>query len=148
MKKSITDLHQGFEKAIDLIKLEKENAALNETIDKLIKENERLKTLVLPEQPSNLIKLHVLPEEEILDQQIRLLQAASRTRMLEVNEAKMLDLYIKNKRLLQEKSTMNAEFTSLPVENMTNEQLLQLIESEKHVQKDETSNGSGESSLD
>lgn len=146
-KKSITDLHQGFEKAIELIKLEKENAALHETVEKLTQEIDRLRALNQP-TPNNLIKIHTLPEEEILDQQIRLLQMASRTRMLEVNEAKMLDLYIKNKRLLQEKSTMNAEFTSLPVETMTNEELLKLVESEKNVQENQDPDRSGEDSLE
>jgi hypothetical protein len=59
--------------------------------------------------------------------------------MLEVNEAKMLDLYIKNKRLIQEKSTLNAEFSSLPVENMTNDELIRLIEGEKNDKENEDS---------
>jgi uncharacterized membrane-anchored protein YjiN (DUF445 family) len=147
MKKSITDLNQGFEKAIEQIKLEKENKALHETIDKLTQEIDRLRNL--SEAPkSNIIKLHILPEEEILDQQIGLLQKVSRTRMLEVNEAKMLDLYIKNKRLIQEKSTMNAEFTSLPVDNMTNEELLKLIEGEKSDKENESTERSGEGPLE
>lgn len=145
---NIKKISEGFENAVEKLKLQKENDALQTTIDKLLKEIETLRSQVLV--PSQLVKIHVTPEEEILDQQIRLLQAKSRVGMLEMNEAKMLDLYIKNKRLLQEKSTLNADFSSLPVnESMTNEQLLKLIESEKtDVQKIENSNGSGEDSLE
>lgn len=145
---NIKKISEGFENAVEKLKLEKENKALQLTVDKLLKEIETLRSQVLV--PTQLVKIHVTPEEEILDQQIRLLQAKSRVEMLELNEAKMLDLYIKNKRLLQEKSTLNADFSSLPVnESMTNEQLLKLIESEKtDVQKIENSNGSGEDSLE
>lgn len=136
-KKTITDLHQKFEDSFELIKLQKENYALNETIDKLLKEIDCLKSSPVPKVENKLIKIHTTPEEEILDQQIMRLRQASQTRMLEVNEAKMLDLYIKNKRLLEEKSTINADFSPLTSDNMTNEQLFQLIESQKNVSSEE-----------
>jgi hypothetical protein len=144
---NIKKISEGFEDAVEKLKLEKENQALQLTVDKLLKEIDTLRSTIVPKP--QLIKIHVTPEEEILDQQIRLLQAKSRVGMLEMNEAKMLDLYIKNKRLLQDKSTLNADFNSLPVnDSMTNEQLLQLIESEKtDVQKIESPVGSGEDSL-
>lgn len=147
MSTNIKKMSENFEKAVEVLKLERENKALNETIEKLLKEIDNLRSQVLT--PTSLVKIHVLPEEEILDQQIRLLQARSRVGMLELNEAKMLDLYIKNKRLIQEKSTLNADFSALPVDNMTNEQLLQLIEGEKtDVQKIESPDRSGEDSLE
>lgn len=144
---NIKKISEGFENTVEKLKLEKENQALQLTVDKLLKEIDTLRSAIVPKP--QLIKIHVTPEEEILDQQIRLLQAKSRVGMLEMNEAKMLDLYIKNKRLLQDKSTLNADFNSLPVnDSMTNEQLLQLIESEKtDVQKIESPVGSGEDSL-
>lgn len=146
MKKSISQVQDSFEKNFELLKLERENQGLHETIDKLTKEIDRLRELHLQPQ-SKLIKLNITPEEEILEQQINFLQQASRVRMLEVNEAKMLDLYIKNKRLIQEKSTLNAEFSSLP-DDISDEKLLQLVESGKYEQENESSIGSGEDSLD
>lgn len=131
--KTITDLHQKFEDSFEVIKLQKENAGLHETIDKLLVEIESLKSSPVPKSDNKLIKIHTTPEEEILEQQIMRLRQVSQTRMLEVNEAKMLDLYIKNKRLLEEKSTINAEFSALSSDSMTNEQLFQLIESQKNV---------------
>lgn len=138
-KKTITDLHQKFEDSFELIKLQKENTGLHQTIDTLLKEIDSLKSSPVPKAENKLIKIHTTAEEEILDQQIMRLRSVSQTRMLEVNEAKMLDLYIKNKRLLEEKSTINAEFNALSEENVTNEQLFQLIESQKNVsnEKDE-----------
>lgn len=146
MKKTIKDVQENFEKNFELVKLEKENKGLHETIDKLLKEIDKLRALHVPAQ-SKVIKLNATPEEEILDQQINFLQQASRIRMLEVNEAKMLDLYIKNKRLIQEKSTLNAEFSSLP-DDISDEKLLQLVESGKYEQENESSIGCGEDSLE
>lgn len=144
-RKKSTELSEAFQASLSLITLQRENEALKETIDKLLKEIE-----VLREKTNvpKIIKLHSTPEEEILDQQIRILQQSSRVRALDLTEAKMLDLYIKNKRLLNEKSTLNADFNSLPVDKMTDEELMLLIESEKNnVEEDQTSTGSGEGSL-
>jgi hypothetical protein len=62
----------------------------------LLFEIERSKRANLP----TLIKLHSTIEETIIDQQIARLQEASNVRLLDGNEAKMLDIYIKNKRML------------------------------------------------
>jgi len=145
MSKKITDLPVDFQKHLEISKLEKENKALNETVDKLLKEIDTLR-----EQKTgitNVIKLYVTPEEEILENQISRLQQISRTRCLDMNEAKMLDLYIKNKRLIAEKSTMNAEFKTISEDTDTDE-LLRLVEGEKqNAKENESSNGSGEDPL-
>jgi len=74
---------------------------------------------------SNLIKINPTPEEMIIDQQIRHLLTLSQKGSLTLEEVKILDMLIKNKRLCNHQSTLNAEFTSLP-EDITDDKLMEL----------------------
>lgn len=100
-------------------KLKRENQALREAMTKMLEEAEKTKAL------SNVIKLELTPEQEILEVQIQNLRAISRERILTLEETKMLDLHIKNKRLLDDKSTINADYTKVP-ENVTTKDLLEI----------------------
>lgn len=115
------------------VKLKKENRALRQTIDKLLKQTEKTKAL------SNVIRLEMSPEQEILEVQIQNLRAISRERILTLEETKMLDLHIKNKRLLDDKSTVNADYKEVP-KGLTEEDLIEIagnveIEEEKPTKK-------------
>jgi hypothetical protein len=129
MTKKISEISSEY--ALEVLKAREEIKALQKTIDILLKENEALKST------SRVIKIHTTPEEEIIDTQLQALQLASRQRPLNINEAKMLDLFIKNKRLLSEKSTVNADFTNL-TEDTPVDQLLQIMEGENGKKEDET----------
>lgn len=83
-------------------------------MSKTIKDiSQTFKPEVVEKQPS-LIKLHITPEEIILEQQIRQLAKLSQAGSLTLEEIKMLDLLIKNKRLVNEQSTLNVDATALP----------------------------------
>jgi hypothetical protein len=86
--------------------LKNENKALKETVSKLLEELNSTRNI----NHSGLVT-HLSPEEEICNFQIQQLQAVSRERKLSLEEVKTLDLLIKNKRLLSQKSTSNQEFT-------------------------------------
>lgn len=111
-----------------LLVLEEENKALKETVTKLLAEIERLHD---KEITSSLIVLEPASAElMIIEKQIQLLKATALTRMLSLEETKILDIHIKNKRLLEGSSTsiLDAEFKSLPA-NMSDEELLRIAES-------------------
>ena len=74
-----------------------------------------------------LIKMHVTPEEQIIDEQIRQLSQISNRGELTLEEIKKLDLLIKNKRLLNDQSTQNADFNVVPADTPV-DQLLKLAE--------------------
>lgn len=94
--------------------LKRENNAALKTIDKLLKDlnkkNEEIKHLqglinqtvpvIVPEQ-KKLTKKASKPEQEIADAQLELLRNASQIRPLTLEEIKMYDLLVKNKRLAQ-----------------------------------------------
>ena len=65
-------------------------------------------------EPTKLVKINVSVEEQILEQQIRKLAAISMVGELTLEEIKKLDLLIKNKRLVNEQSTLNVDSTALP----------------------------------
>jgi len=103
------------------LELKKENEGLKETVTLLLKEVDKLRET---KQPS-LIKLHLSPEQRILDLQIQRLEEVSNARQLTLEETRALDLHIKNKRLLEDKSTINADYTKVP-EGLTEADLLQI----------------------
>ena len=108
--------------------LEEENIALKQTVSKLLVEIDRLHD---KEQGSDIIELGPITSEMlIIEKQIQFLKATALTRMLSLEETKILDIHIKNKRLLEGSSTsiLDAEFKSLPA-NMSDEELLRIAES-------------------
>jgi len=101
---------------VEVVKLRKENNALQETVTKLCKEIDRIREI--DRKKTSLI---LTPEEELLEVQINNLNSISRERKLTLEEVKTLDLLIKNKRLIKKQSTSNNELT-LPAE-MSDEEL-------------------------
>lgn len=105
---------------------QREIKAAYKTIDKLLKDNnkkdEKIKQLEsntpkekkLPEKKEEsapIIRIEITPEEEIAEHQLDRLRSASKTRALTLEETRMYDLLVKNKRLSQEKSTLTVENT-------------------------------------
>ena len=106
----------------ELISLKRENIASMRTIEKLLKDiskkNEELTHLqelisktvpVVQSQPDNKKKVQfdLTPEEEIALMQLDRLRKVAQTRSLTLEETKIFDLLVKNKRLAQDESTVN-----------------------------------------
>lgn len=110
---------------IEIKELSKRCEQLESYNNKLLEELDRARKI----DRSGLIKLYSTPEQEIVDQQIVRIRAVSRERTLTLEETKMLDLHIKNKRLLDDKSTINAEYKDINKNSSIND-LLKLAEGE------------------
>lgn len=106
----------------EILSLKRENQAAHKTIDKLLKDNsnkneeiKHLQSLVgqmVPViQPAvdnrKKIQVDITPEEEIAMMQIDRLRKLAQTRSLTLEETKIFDLLVKNKRLSQDESTIN-----------------------------------------
>lgn len=120
MKKS-KDLVQNFNP--EILKLQKENEALQVTITRLLADNDRL--LKLDRKPK--LILNASPEQELIQTQINNLNSSSRVRNLTLEETKMFDLLIKNQRLLNDESTLNADFKNLP-SDVSEDELMKIAE--------------------
>lgn len=105
---------------LEMVKLQRENRAAYKTIDKLIVENKKkdqeisdlkrlLESSVPVLVPQRLVKFEIPPEEEIAEVQLNKLREISRQRPFTVEEGRLYDILVKNKRLAQEKSTINVE---------------------------------------
>lgn len=118
---TIKDMKKKFKtKAV----VESENQTLKRKVEELESKLARAKA------KTNVIKIHISPEEVILDQQILRLHKVSTERTLTLDETRMLDIHIKNKRLLNEKSTINADYTKIP-DGYTEQDLLEIAKGEK-----------------
>lgn len=128
MSKNVKTLSKNFKSTAllekSILELKKENRALKQTVSKLLSEIDRVQNI----DRSTIVKLDLSPEQEILEMQIMRLQTVSRERSLTLEETKMLDLHIKNKRLLEDKSTINADYKTLP-SDITEEELMRIAES-------------------
>jgi len=118
---------------VEVLELKKENKALKETVTLLLKEIDRIREV----DRSSVINLRLSPEQRILDMQIRYLEAISMDRALTLEETRALDLHIKNKRLLEDKSTINADYTKVP-EGLTESDLMRIA---GNVEEEEPING-------
>lgn len=99
--------------------LKRENRAATLTIEKLLEaankkleEITHLKELLAAQVPviqsaTPLVKASVSAEEEIAEVQLERLRTASKGRALTLEETRMYDMLVKNKRLSQEQSTIN-----------------------------------------
>lgn len=127
MSKNVKTLANEFKNIgileIEIKDLKKKCEQLESYNNQLLEELDRARKI-----DRGLIRLHLSPEQEILEQQISRLQAVSRERTLTLEETKMLDLHIKNKRLLDDKSTVNAEYKD--IKNASVNDLLRLAEGE------------------
>jgi uncharacterized protein YoxC len=122
MSSKIADLDEF--KSIDQLKKEilvltRENKAALLTIDKLLKDsnqkNEEIKHLqslisqavpIIKKETSKL-STAVSPEEEIAEVQLERLRQSAKNRILTLEETRMFDLLVKNKRLVLDESTIN-----------------------------------------
>lgn len=122
MADKVADLEEF--KSIDQLKkelasLRRENNAAMKTIDKLLKDNsqklEEIKhlqsvvaqTVPVLKKPETKLVTSVAPEEEIAHLQLERLRQAAKSRTLTLEETRMFDLLVKNKRLAQDESTIN-----------------------------------------
>ncbi len=103
----------------EMLSLKRENQAAMATIAKLLKDinkkNEEIgslqnllsSTVPVVQTPKDLTKSENTPEGEIADLQLERLRQAAKARTLTLEETRMFDLLVKNKRLAQDKSTEN-----------------------------------------
>lgn len=118
--------------------LKRENRAALLTVDKLLKdlskktkEIEHLQSLVsqtvpvLKKEPDKVVS-NVTPEEEIAELQLERLRLAARNRTLTLEEARMYDLLVKNKRLSQDESTINLSRANY--RDVSDEDLIQIAQ--------------------
>lgn len=121
MSEDVSDLSMEQLKR-ELVSLRRENQAAMKTIEKLLKDihkkNEEIASLqsllsksVPLISPTRLSSSgpgpEISPEEEIADLQLARLNEAAQKRALTLEETRMYDLLVKNKRLAQDKSTSN-----------------------------------------
>lgn len=122
------DLSKSFKETAMLettiLQLRQENKALKDTVTKLLAELNSVRDL----DNSSIVQKNLTAEEEICVIQIENLRALARERRLSLEEIKTLDLLVKNKRLLNKKSTSNNEFNVLPAE-ISEDELLRIAES-------------------
>lgn len=128
--------------------LQRENHAAFKTIDKLLKDiskkNEEIQELqrllsasvpaIQPEEKK--VKLEITSEEEIAVFQLERLRQAAKIRSLTLEETRMYDLLVKNKRLATGESTIN-----LPkggYRDVNEIELLKIAESSKPDEQDKS----------
>lgn len=114
MDKKTTVINLDEIKTVEALKRENKAAIL--TIEKLLKElsesKEKIKHLesmvrnVVPVTTS-VVKTEITPEEHIAELQLERLRGAAEMRSLTLEEARMYDILVKNKRLAQDQSTIN-----------------------------------------
>lgn len=124
----------------EILTLTRENKAAMLTIDKLLKdasqkteEIKHLQSLVSqtvpvmkPEKPK--FSIAVSAEEEIAQLQLERLRHAAKNRVLTLEETRMFDLLVKNKRLVLDESTINLNKNQY--RDVSNDDLLQLATTE------------------
>lgn len=143
MSSNVTDLdeHKSVEQLKrELISLKRENVAAMKTIEKLLKDLHKktedishLQSLVSQTVPvvkkDDKKSVEVLaPEEEIADLQLERLRLAAKARTLTLEETRMYDLLVKNKRLSQDESTIN--LSKANYRDVTEVELLQVAAQE------------------
>ena len=126
--KNIKDLEKTFADSPamteDINYLKKLLDAKETLINQLFKKIDELQDI----DRSKVIKLNLTAEEQICEIQIQSLLKTSQIRDLTLEETKKLDLLIKNKRLYNNQSTLNADHTVLPSDdkNIDDERLMEL----------------------
>jgi hypothetical protein len=93
------------------LELHRENAALKETVTKLLKEIDRVRQIDKTPNPNRVV---LTVEQRIIEDQITYFEAISYTRALTLEETRAFDLLIKNKRLLDENKPIEADYTKVP----------------------------------
>lgn len=129
-------------KSVDQLKreitsLKRENNAALKTVDKLLKdlnhkaeEIKSLQTLISQTVPvikkdSPKVAITISAEEEIAQLQLERLRLAANSRTLTLEETRMFDLLVKNKRLSQDESTIN--LSKANYRDVSDADLLQIV---------------------
>lgn len=133
------------------LELNRENVALKETVTKLIEEVERLRSLPVVSGETNITiigatRITKSTEENIIEDQIKCLDQASRQRVLSLEEIRSLDLLIKNKKLLETVKPIEPDYTKVP-DGQTESDLIRIagnvdIEPDQARESDATAEGS------
>ena len=126
--------------------LKRENVAAMRTIEKLLKdlnkkkeEIEHLKEMltqtvpVIKEAPK--VDLDISAEEEIAEVQLNKIRQAARDRTLTLEEARIYDLLVKNKRLSKDKATIN--LGPGQYKNVSSDQLKEIVGKVEDVESDD-----------
>lgn len=130
IKEVIQDLSIETVPMSDYLKLKQECDATKETVSKLLKELDKERNI----STSPIIQGAYSPEMEIIDLQIHRIQMLSREGKLKMEDAKILDILIKNKKLLQEEKPVDADFEVIN-ENTSVQELMTAIESNNEQKK-------------
>lgn len=126
MPKNISDITKNL--SVDTVpmdvhlKLKEENKALKDTVSKLLAQLDKERNITA----SPIIQGAFSPEMEIIELQIHRLQMLSREGKLKMEDAKILDILIKNKKLLNDEKPVDADFEELHGEVTVQEAMLAL----------------------
>lgn len=141
-KKPFDELLTVAEYKKELAKIKKELNAAYKTIDKLLKDNklkdeklsqmetmlqDNVPVLVEDKKKQSIININLSPEEEIAEIQLNKLKEASKNRALSLEEARIYDLLVKNKRLSRKESTSIVENANY--RDVSEAELIKLAES-------------------
>lgn len=124
----ISKLHKNFKS--DLEKKEFVEAqhrsiiSLNKQIQEQQEEIAQLKTM-LAQNPNNVQKVILSPEQALIEEQIFMIQQRSYAKELTLEDVKKLDILLKNKNLIKEKDTLKADSKKL---GYTNVDLVQIAQ--------------------
>lgn len=102
----------------------------------LLEENKRLQQEIntLTSSKQSKLKIDYSDEEIIAHMQLERLRMKAMEQELTLEEIKKYDLLVKNKRLSEDKSTINADYKKLP-ENIDDESLIQIAASASAIVK-------------
>lgn len=102
----------------------------------LLEENKRLQEEIntLTSSKQSKLKIDYSDEEIIAHMQLERLRMKAMEQELTLEEIKKYDLLVKNKRLSEDKSTINADYKKLP-ENIDDESLIQIAASASAIVK-------------
>lgn len=104
------------------LSLKRENVALHKTVEKLLKEmnkkseeiahltnlvSQTVPVVQSPKHEGKKLVVAITAEEEIAEFQLERLRQAAKIRALTLEETRMFDLLVKNKRLSKDESTIN-----------------------------------------
>lgn len=135
-------------KTVDQLKkelkvLKMENIAAMRTIEKLLKDLSQkteqltqMESLVAAAVPvvkkeTSALSINLTPEEEIATLQLDRLRTAAKVRSLTLEETRMYDLLVKNKRLSQDESTIN--LSKKHYRDVTDAELLQIASKQEQI---------------
>ncbi len=118
-----------------------------ERLSKIVSEREleiaHLKELLFKHVPELGSTMHVSDEELVARVQLERLKNKAMVTTLSLEEIKIFDLLVKNKRLAEGKSTVNTDSTKLP-DNMSSKDLSKIAQKHTSVQKLENKDSKNE----